>query len=86
MAPSSAAGEDASEINSRHRDVAMSLRLNGRVTPRSIAYTATQVCSNTGVTLFWLLSLTLSVQACLLIELCTGLEAGACRLPLPDFL
>ena len=31
------------ETTSRRRDVATTLRLNGHVTPRSIAYTATQV-------------------------------------------
>ena len=44
--PSSASKENAAtvEITSRQRDVASTLRLNGHVTPRSIVYTATQVC------------------------------------------
>ena len=42
--PSSAGDEnDASETTSRRRDVATTLRLNNHVTPRSIAYAATQV-------------------------------------------
>ena len=44
--PSSASEEDIQAINitSRRRDVASTLGLNGQVTARSIAYTATQVC------------------------------------------
>jgi len=43
--PSSASDENmgTTKITSRRRDVATTLRLNGRVTPRSIAYAATQL-------------------------------------------
>ena len=41
--PSSATKSEASEVTSRRRDVANVLRMNNHVTPRSIAYTATQV-------------------------------------------
>ncbi|KAF8148024.1 hypothetical protein B0H34DRAFT_738022 [Crassisporium funariophilum] len=42
--PSSAGNEnDASEVTSRRRDVATSLRLNGHVTVRSVVYAATQL-------------------------------------------
>jgi len=42
-APSSASSDNTSKATSRRRDVATSLGLNGRVTPRSIAYAATQL-------------------------------------------
>jgi hypothetical protein len=77
-APSSVTSENTSEITTRRRDVATSLGLNGCVTPRSIAYTAIQVCHiDTRIYCY----LTLSVQACLLHELRAGLEAGTCWLP-----
>lgn len=44
--PSSASDENlTSEPTARRRDVATTLRLDGQVTGRSIAYAATQVCS-----------------------------------------
>src|SRR6266851_2156044 len=41
--PSSATRGEASEVTSRWHDVANVLRMNNHVTPRSIAYAATQV-------------------------------------------
>jgi hypothetical protein len=49
--PSSAAKEETiSDVTSRRRDVASTLHMNSQVTPRSIAYTATQVCRHLHIT------------------------------------
>ena len=83
MSPSSAGGEnDASEITSRRHDVATTLRLNNHVTPRSIAYAATQEspydCSSIS---FLILS-----QGCLFPQQFERVEASTRWLPLPLFL
>ena len=44
--PSSATKNKVSEVTFRQRDVANVLHMNNHVTPRLIAYTATQVCSH----------------------------------------
>ncbi|KAI0263705.1 hypothetical protein BGY98DRAFT_877571, partial [Russula aff. rugulosa BPL654] len=52
--PSSACKEnDATQVTSRRRDVASTLRLNGQVTPRAIAYTATQLVFSLNTSRDW---------------------------------
>ena len=82
--PSSASNDSENtqgDTTSRQWDVATTLHLNGQVTPRSIAYAATQVSS----LLHWIRMcfLTLSPKASFLIEYHTRVEASTCWLSLP---
>lgn len=47
---SPASASNGNSVSSRRRDIANTLRMNGQVTPRSIAYAATQLCRHLLIT------------------------------------